>query len=507
MSPKINLSRRLFSALLILFAVSLACGYPVTQIPTRVVIPTPSQAAVAPTLAPAAADSAPAAPSAPATPLPPSPTASPTMNLTPFRDDALYDSWKQVVYPGFGNHNNMFSDIIQFGSHLYISTIAMSDNFVYSGSHKTGGELWRSGNGSDWYVVTDAGMGNIRNVGMNMALFKNFMIVGGTNYIDGARLWSTTDGVTYTNLTDDGFGDHQNTRFNFSVYKDKLIISSCNEINGAGLWVSYDGINVQNASMGGGINKKNTCWVTGSQPGVVFNGYIYYGTTNKDKGAEIWRSADGLTWNKVASGGLGTTGNFTLRPELVYNNQLYVLSMNYDGFQLFRTSDGITWEKVVDNGFGAVRFNNISCRLADFNNQLFLITINQDRRQIGRPIQIMQDPAGFQLYTSSDGKNWTKAAPDGFGNINNTTGEIKVIGDQLYVETGYNFVDGSEIWRTSDGSKWQMIFKVQSPSVYHMNAAVYPYQGSLYAVTNDLQRGLEVWQEQLNTTPTPTPTP
>ena len=169
--------------------------------------------------------------------------------------------------------------------------------------------------------------------------------------------------------------------------------------------------------------------------------------------------------------------------------------MNYNGFQLFRTSDGTTWENVVDNGFGAARFNNISCRMADFNNQLYLITINQDRRQIARPVKIVQDPASFQLYSSKDGKTWVKAAPDGFGNINNTTGEIKVIGDQMYVETGYNYVDGSEIWRTKDGSKWEMIYKTASPTVYHMNAAVYAFQDSLYTVTNDLQIGLEVWRE------------
>ncbi len=501
MSPKTRFSQRLFPVLIILLAASLACGFPAIQAPTvppEETNPTLSQSIAPSSTAPgvpvaAAPTSTPALTS---TPLPPSPTAAPTINLTPFWDGTISDSWQQVVYPGFGNHNNMFSDITQFGSHLYLSTIAMSDNFVYSGSHKTGGEIWRSGDGTDWYMVADPGLGNIRNVGMNLAVFKNFLIVGGTNYIDGARLWNSTDGVNYNTLSSDGLGDVQNTRFNFSEYNNKLIISSCNEIFGAGLWVSLDGTNIMKATMVGGRNKKNLCWVTGSQPGVVFNGYLYYGTTNKDQGAQIWRSADGMNWNNVADGGLGSVGNFTFRPEIVYNNQLYVLSMNYDGFQLFRTSDGTTWEKVVDSGFDAGRFNNISCRLAAFNNQLYLITINQDRRQIARPIKIVQDPAGFQLYNSKDGKNWAKAAPDGFGNLNNTTGEIKVIGNQLYVETGFNFVDGSEIWRTSDGSKWQMLFKTANPSTYHMNAAVYPYLDNLYAVTNDIQVGVEVWREE-----------
>ena len=105
-------------------------------------------------------------------------------------------------------------------------------------------------------------------------------MVGGTNYIDGARLWYSPDGVNYTTISGDGLGDVQNTRFNFSVYDNKLIISSCNEINGAGLWASFDGRNVQKVILNGGRNIKNTCWVTGDQPGVVFNGYIYYGTTN-----------------------------------------------------------------------------------------------------------------------------------------------------------------------------------------------------------------------------------
>ena len=502
MNPNIKIPGRLLALLFILLASALACGFPVTQIPTKIVIPT-GQAALPPSIATATAPGA--APAITATALPPSPTPAPTVNLTPFWDGNIAGSWSQVVHPGFGNHNNMFSDITQFGSHLYISTISLSDNFVYSGSHKAGGEIWRTGNGTDWYMAADTGMGNIRNVGMNMAVFKDMLIVGGTNYIDGARIWTSTNGVNYNTITNDGLGDVQNTRFNFSVFNNKLIISSCNEIFGGGLWLSIDGANMLKTTMIGGRSPKNTCWVTGSQPGVVFNGYLYYGTTNKDQGAQIWRTNDGLKWAKVATGGLGSTGNFTFRPEIVYNNQLYVLSMNYDGFQLFRTSDGTAWEKVVDNGFSAARFNKISCRLAAFNNQLYLITINQDRRQIGRPIQIVQDPAGFQLYSSTDGKKWDRAAPDGFGNINNTTGEIKVIGNQLYVETGYNFVDGSEIWRSSDGQKWQMIYKTASPGSYHMNAAVYPYLDTLYAVTNDLQYGVEVWQEDKNPTPSPVP--
>ncbi|HMD90788.1 MAG TPA: hypothetical protein VKF38_16655 [Anaerolineaceae bacterium] len=511
MSPKIRLSHHILLVTLMLLTAGLACGLPANLAPATV--PTNNPTAI-PSQAPSATSSPTDTPTATitptatasATPIPPTPTITPTINLTPMFDSAIHESWRQVVFPGFGNYNNEFSDITQFGDHLYISTLSLSDNFVYSGSHNSGGEIWRSGDGVKWYMVADPGLGNIRNVGMNMAVFKNLLIVGGTNYIDGARLWNTSDGVNYTTLSSDGLGDVQNTHFNFSVYNDKLIISSCNEINGAGLWVSFDGTNIQKAMLGGTLNTRNTCWVTGSQPGVVFNGYLYYGTTNKVQGAEIWRTADGLSWNKVGAGGLGSVGNFALRPELVYNNQLYVLSLNYDGFQLFRTSDGITWEKVVDKGFGAVRFNNITCRLAVFNNQLYLITINQDRRKIARPIKVEQAAAGFQLYSSKDGKNWAKAAPDGFGNINNTTGELKVIGNQMYVETGFNYVDGSEVWRTSDGLSWQMIFKAASLTSYHLNAAVYPFQNRLYAVTNDIKVGVQVWQELIPSITTPTPT-
>ena len=52
-----------------------------------------------------------------------------------------------------------------------------------------------------------------------------------------------------------------------------------------------------------------------------------------------------------------------------------------------------------------------------------------------------------------------------------------------------------------------MIYKTASPTVYHMNAAVYAFQDSLYTVTNDLQLGVEVWQEELGTLPSPTPEP
>ena len=157
-------------------------------------------------------------------------------------------------------------------------------------------------------------------------------------------------------------------------------------------------------------------------PGPIFQGKLYVGVTNPSAGGEIWRTADGREFERVADEGLGKSTNTYFSPGLVYHDQLYVVSVTgggldkLEGFDVFRTSDGTTWEKVVSDGFNVGPERNIVGWLTEFEGELYLAGQTMDPRVL-IPTQPSEriPPKGFQLYRSSDGTNWTQVGEDGFG--------------------------------------------------------------------------------------------
>ncbi len=92
----------------------------------------------------------------------------------------------------------------------------------------------------------------------------------------------------------------------------------------------------------------------------VFQGYIYIGTENVN-GAQVWRSQDGLTWDRVldfGSGsefnGIGDSTNLHISSMQVNGNYLYVgTGKTATGAEVWRTPDGVTWNLFGSDGFGS----------------------------------------------------------------------------------------------------------------------------------------------------------
>jgi hypothetical protein len=405
-------------------------------------------------------------------------------------------NWKMVASGGFGDPNNIYADMAEYKGYLYVSTFSYEDNRPISGSDKSGGDIWRSQDGSKWERVAAKGLGIIHNVGLRLMPFQDQFFVGSVNNWDGTTIWKSPNALYYTPLVVRGLGDAENVRVSFVVYKDVLIVGTCNPTHGAEIWATKDGARFKKVVTGENGNQKNSCFITGHEPSVVFKDYLYFGTTNKEQGGEIWRSADGFTWEVATRGGIGNITNDTLRPDFVFKDQLYVESYNNRGFDLFRSSDGKKWEKVIQKGLNAAPDNSITCRLDSLNDNLYLVTTNKDRRIIKQNPEIVLAPAGFQLWKSPDGANWTQVGPDGFGNLNNTTANIKRIGDYLYIETGGNFADGGEVWRSKNGQDWEMIFKQTTPNIFQLGVSVTSYKDHLLVIANDQQYGMDIWREQ-----------
>lgn len=83
---------------------------------------------------------------------------------------------------------------------------------------------------------------------------------------------------------------------------------------------------------------------------IEFNGKLYAGTWNStpnppytDTGGEIWRSSNGMEWEKVVSGGFGDRYNGEVFHMAVFDNQIYASTWvvtTTHGTRIWRSATG-----------------------------------------------------------------------------------------------------------------------------------------------------------------------
>lgn len=419
--------------------------------------------------------------------------------------DSSAQNWSQVVSGGFGDKNNCcVYDCAAYNGYLYVSILASPGSTLYSGSQKVGGEIWRSSDGMKWEQVASPGFGYPENWGMRFVPFQSRLYATTTNPIKGTEVWATSNGKNFTRIASGGFDNASNSDSFPLVFNNTLILLTSNT-HGVSIWVSDDGLSFHKVvedglGFSGSTGAYSACHEPDYFGGIVFNGILYVSVTNPERGGEIWRTKDGYNWERVASGGLGDPTITTLSVEDVYKDQLYVIGTrsgqldDLRGLDVFRTSDGTSWEKVVDLGFGLGKERSIAGLILQFKGYLYLVANNMDPRVLvpEEPLE-RHEPAGFVLYRSSDGENWTQVGREGFGNSNNFMTMATIFNGTMYIGA-VNYRDGLEIWKSADGSDWERVFKQNSSSMFHEGGGPLFFNGDLYCSLNDLTRGCEIWR-------------
>ncbi len=248
-------------------------------------------------------------------------------------------NWTRVVSQGFGDPTN--GEVMRLGAfngQIYAGT------WSYTTTH--GAEIWRSSTGDtgSWSQVVANGFGDANNQAiLTMEEFNGALYVGTYSRGEtpnGADIWRTTDGSTWTPVITNGFG-----------YTGTYAIYALEDFGG----YLYAGINRYDP-------------VTQSYPG-----------------GQIWRcpqfsGCDAATdWSVVTSDGFGNVNNTSIHALLVFENRLYAVTYNYmTGLEVWRTADGTTWEQV---GFAGLGDSNNSWTywdnaIAAFDNRLFIGTTN-----------------------------------------------------------------------------------------------------------------------------------
>ncbi len=415
------------------------------------------------------------------------------------------EGWTRVVSRGLTDPNNSYTpSSARFNDHLYLSTIANPAGTMYSGSDKIGGEIWRTADGIKWEQIGRPGLGDRNNMSFALVTFRDRLYAVSTNTETGLEIWVSSDGLRFTQLDPGTLSGKHDSGANPFVFRDRLILGVTNSVDGAQIWVSDDGVSfkaVVTKGMDDHDNNGIQVWGDPQAPGPVFRDELYAGVSNPTAGGEIWRTADGLQWERAPDKGLGRGRKSVIYPTIVFQDKIYTVRIiagtlnDIRGLDVYRSGDGDTWEKVVSDGFGVGPERNAVGFLSELDGDIFLCASTYDPRVLlpGRPTE-RRAPQGFQLYRSSDGLKWTQVGEDGFGADSAfMVSALDVIGDTAYL-AAFDYRRGDQLWRSANGADWHLIFQQPKAGWYGEGGGPLDYQGHLLMIDNDLKRGVEIWR-------------
>lgn len=361
-----------------------------------------------------------------------------------------------------------------------------------------------------WRQVNINGFGERRNQWISsLATFKgNLYATGYQPYV-----WRLTANGTWSAVNTLGFGDSTNAEIDaMAVFGDRLYVATftficddpnCNtwHTNGPQFWRTADGTTWENVTPPGSIGSDYR-WVSVM---ASLGGHLYAALDRGNQnalGAEIWRTADGQTWQQVASGGFGDPYNTGVLSLVEYNGYLYAGTRHGDwqddahpngplGGEVWRY-DGTNWVRVNDPGFGDVEAHRVE-KLIVFNNTLYAYISRVGGTSRGAEIW---QCAATVCNSQSD---WVKVADNGFGNPRSQYIFSGIVfGPHLYAAVA-NYETGLELWRTADGVNWEPVALDaglgDSNNSYVASGAMAVHNNRLYLGITNWASGGKVWKK------------
>ena len=350
-------------------------------------------------------------------------------------------------------------------------------------------EAAAASSGMGWVQVNQNGFGDPNNNrAESLEVFGGQLYAGVSNFDNGGQVWRYTGGTTWSAVSDLRFGSTD-------IYANDMIrdmiefngqLYVCTYSSGGGqIWRSPNGTDWTQVERAGFGNPDNTDITSFA----VFKNRLYAATENSNSsGLEIWRSSTGNRddWVKVVTGGKGNANNTHINSLMEFDGYLYAAVFNpTDGAEIWRTDNGTTWTTVSSGGFDSPN-NRWAGGFAIFGGYLYVGTSN--------------NTTGGQIWYSNgsnNGTNWTRVLGNGFGDINNDSiGSLIDLDGLLYAGTD-NMTSGIEMWRSSDGTTWpQQVNEDGFGKLYHnmwlLSTVV--FNGHLYISAYNSYTGAEVWE-------------
>lgn len=202
---------------------------------------------------------------------------------------------------------------------------------------------------------------------------------------------------------------------------------------------------------------------------------------------------------QINEDGFGNKDNKYAWGMTVFNDELYVGTLNTEGFELLNYFDdisigtvdgcevyrydgsGTSWTQVAEEGVGNI--NNIGIRnMKTLKGCIYAVTMN------------ISD--GMEVLRSCDGTTWEQVATGGFGSRANHSGR-GLIEYNGYIYVGsMNYMTGVEIWRSKDGNQWENAMAGGFGSKRNSWISRFvEFDGYMYVGTMNL-RGMELYRTQ-----------
>ena len=353
------------------------------------------------------------------------------------------------------------------------------------------GDVWKSSNGIDWVLVVSPAPFAKRLRHAAFVMSGRLWVFGG-QLPDGAGgaksaldAWSTTDGVQWTEEPAGGLDASFLAKVVEQTGPERVtLFGGIQRGYSNNVWQTTNGLDWTALSPHAQFSPRTS-------RGVSFNGQLWIvggATVNSRESAsadssEIWRSANGIDWSRVA-----TTG--TIFPPrgghcvVVFQNKLWVIG-GWDEVianggtetrlnDVWSSSDGIAWTK-HDPAGGVIFEPRVGHEVVVFDDKLWVIAGN-----------LANDVDVGDVWSSTDGVTWTEVSADVPGLARNSHRVVEFAGKMWLtggvVDDGAGGQTGtSDVWNSADGISWTQIgASTGFPSRMRHGAGV--LNGRLYVV-------------------------
>ena len=333
----------------------------------------------------------------------------------------------------------------------------------------------------------------------------------------GARLWRTKEGVQIPSgqpdweevIADDrghpwGIADRSRADHvdSLAEFEGSIYVSSASTRNPGGTLVFRSRTGDPGSwvdalpALGPGFGDSNN---ENFNDMVVFDGRLCGGTRNEVDGAEVWCTADGMTWELKNSPGFGDQGSRVVWTSGVFAGRLYlgvehVRSIGAGGVErvarMYRTSSLVglpEWELVFEGD----SFSFWAAVLGSVDGSLYVAT---------------PGPDGIRIYRSATGDpgSWVPASLPGLANSRLNTATVPdgavVYRNELFLSVR-NPLLGFRVWRLRGQDFWEVVPDAASYNVQDLAAQLSVFNDSLYAWTTNYHSGQAILRTSCSAVP------
>jgi hypothetical protein len=210
--------------------------------------------------------------------------------------------------------------------------------------------------------------------------------------------------------------------------------------------------------------------------------------------ADVWKSRDGRSWKRVASGDEVPWGRRVLHYTVAFRDRIWVVGGQtlpqfapaeerfFD--DVWCTEDGRRWE-LVEQVAPRWTARGMIGGSAVFGDRMWILG--------GGRYDTPSTPArGFHndVWSSEDGRSWRCHAREAPWTARQYH-DVAVFDDRLWVLEGWNRSNRNDVWHSADGSSWQEL--EGTPWAPRHAASVFVHDGALWMVAGNNMES-DVWK-------------